>query len=193
MSEETLETRMGKVEDSIGSILAALQLLTTKIEDRNARNDVVATISEALQKLALSKEDRDSKSNDGYTLKEDPTLEAAKTKAANKLADNTASSSKKEEAFQTAWRGVQDDSIGDCGQSGSVYDQINEQSIKVSTIGIPVDLIDYSNDDYEDSIRFSSEKQLDQILPEARPSVARIALSRYKVWRRKRGKYYTSN
>ena len=35
MSDETIETRMGKVEDSIGSILAALQLLTTKIEDKN--------------------------------------------------------------------------------------------------------------------------------------------------------------
>jgi hypothetical protein len=34
MSEETIDTRMGKVEDSIGSILAALQLLTTKIEDK---------------------------------------------------------------------------------------------------------------------------------------------------------------
>jgi hypothetical protein len=97
-------------------------------------------------------------------------------------------------AFATAASGVDEDKTNDpvCGNLGDTCCEQSLQALhdEVSSIGIPVDFISYSNGDYEDGTRFGSEKQLDKLLPEARPSAACIALDRYKVWRQKRGKYY---
>ena len=100
-------------------------------------------------------------------------------------------------AFATAASGADEDKTNDpvCGNLGDTCCEQSLQALhdEVSTIGIPVDFISYSNGDHEDGTGFNSEKRLNQISPEARPSAACIALSRYKVWRRKRGKYYTSS
>lgn len=124
---------------------------------------MVATISEALQKLALSKEDKDSKSNDGHTLQTDPNIEGAKTKAANKLADD---------GFPL---------------------KVSNAVAFVSIDNGPLRLQPILQKHIERIGAVSYWSEVETRVPEARPSAARIALSRYKVWRRKRGKYYTSS
>ena len=137
--------------------------------------------------------------NDGHTLQEDPNIEAAKTKAEvsiiAKCEDSVLGDEKQfRGAFATAASGVDEDKTNDpvCGNLGDTCCEQSLQALhdEVSTIGIPVDFVSYSNGDYEDGTRFGSEKQLDKLLPEERPSAACIALDRYKVWRRKRGRYH---
>ena len=192
MMTEQDRHRLDRILSSLEGLVATVQDIVSRLDVKEfatPKSPSTTSTQPLRQAPALSpQQQQQRRHNETRELQEENTLKQDNfSNEKNNGLPN--SDDAKEESAVVISEALQNLAPSNEGNDGHTL-QEDEQSIKVSTIGIPVDRIDYSNDDYEDSIRFSSEKQLDQILPEARPSAARIALSRYKVWRRKRGRYH---